>query len=96
MPGTSRSTSPFITWQVEVPMIATIWPASTARAAGAVTCASTLPVATAMPSGSPVSFAASAVSEPTRSPSLAIGRSIFSATKSAKSGLSAARNSRLG
>ena len=27
MPGTSRSTSPFITWQVEVPMIATIWPA---------------------------------------------------------------------
>ena len=35
-------------------MIATIWPGSTACAAGAVTCASTLPTATAMPSGSPV------------------------------------------
>ena len=34
--------------------MATIWPGSTARAAGAVTCASTLPTATAMPSGSPV------------------------------------------
>ena len=54
----------FITWQVEVPMIATIWPGSTARAAGAVTCASTLPTATAMPSGSPVQAAASADSAP--------------------------------
>ena len=54
MPGTSRSTSALMTWHVEVPMIATIWPASTACAAGAVTWASTLPTATAMPSGSPV------------------------------------------
>ena len=35
-------------------MIATIWPGSMARAAGAVTCASTLPTATAMPAGRPV------------------------------------------
>ena len=53
MPGTSRSASPFITWQVEVPMIATICPGSMACAAGAVTCASTLPTATAMPVGQP-------------------------------------------
>ena len=33
-PGTSRSTSALITWQVEVPMIATIWPGPTACAAG--------------------------------------------------------------
>ena len=58
MPGTSASPSPFITWQVDVPMIATIWPGSSACAAGAVTCASTLPTATAMPSGSPVQAAA--------------------------------------
>ena len=45
-------------------MIATIWPGSTALAAGAVTWASTLPTATAMPSGRPVQAAASAVSRP--------------------------------
>ena len=53
IPGTSRSSAPFITWHVDVPMIATICPGATARAAGAVTWASTLPTATAMPSGSP-------------------------------------------
>ena len=58
MPGTSARPALLITWQVEVPMISTIWPGSTARAAGAVTCASTLPTATAMPSGSPVQSAA--------------------------------------
>ena len=42
-------------------MMATSWPGSTALAAGAVTWASTLPTATAMPSGSPVQAAASAV-----------------------------------
>ena len=52
-------------------MIATIWPGSTACAAGAVTCASTLPTATAMPSGSPVQAAASAVSRPARVAELA-------------------------
>ena len=41
-------------------MIATIWPGAIAWAAGAVTCASTLPTATAMPSGSPVHAAACA------------------------------------
>ena len=66
MPGTSASVAAFITWQVEVPMIATIWPGAMALAAGAVTCASTLPTATAMPSGSPVQAAASAVSAPAR------------------------------
>ena len=64
MPGTSRSTSELMTWQVEVPMIATIWPGPTAWAAGAVTWASTLPTATAMPSGRPVQAAASAVRVP--------------------------------
>src|SRR5665647_3730949 len=58
MPGTSATASPFITWHVDVPMMATIWPGSTALAAGAVTCASTLPTATAMPSGRPVQAAA--------------------------------------
>ena len=61
MPGTSASSAPFITWQVEVPMIATILPAATGPAAGTVTCASTLPTATAMPAGSPVSAAAAGV-----------------------------------
>ena len=51
-------------------MMASIWPASMARAAGAVTWASTLPTATAIPAGSPVHAAASrgeaagAVAEP--------------------------------
>jgi hypothetical protein len=40
-------------------MIATSWPGSIEAAAGAVTCASTLPTATAMPSGRPVQAAAS-------------------------------------
>ena len=78
-------------WQVDVPMIATIWPGSMALAAGALTWASTLPAHTAIPAGSPVHAAAVAVSEPTRSPSWAIGRSTLSATKPAKSGLRAAR-----
>ena len=54
-------------------MIATIWPGSTACAAGAVTWASTLPTATAMPSGSPVQPAASAVRTPAAWPSCADG-----------------------
>ena len=57
MPGMSRTSAPFITWQVEVPMIATICPAPTAPAAGAVTWASTLPTQTAMPSGRPMASA---------------------------------------
>ena len=93
MPGTSRSTSELITWQVEVPMIATIWPTPVACAAGAVTCASTLPTATAMPSGSPVQAAASALRPPARSPSWPIGCSSLSATNVAKPGDSAVRNS---
>jgi hypothetical protein len=83
-------------WQVDVPMIATIWPGSMASAAGAVTWASTLPVHTAIPAGNPVHAAASDVSAPTRSPSWAIGRATLSATNPANSGLSAARNSRDG
>ena len=91
MPGTSARRSAFITWHVEVPMMATIWPGSTAPVAGAVTCASTLPTQTAMPSGRPVHAAASAVSEPARSPNRPVGCSTFSATKSAKSGFRAER-----
>ena len=51
-------------------MIASIWPGSIAWAAGAVTCASTLPTATAMPSGRPVHAGRLARSAPpARSPS---------------------------
>ncbi|OUD84517.1 hypothetical protein BC477_16875 [Clavibacter michiganensis subsp. michiganensis] len=96
MPGTSVSTSLFITWQVLVPMIATIWPGSTARATGAVTCASTLPTATAMPSGRPVHAAASAESVPAADPSWPISCATFSSANAAKSGLSAPRNSAVG
>ena len=96
MPGTSRRVSPFITWQVEVPMMATIWPAPMASAAGAVTWASTLPTATGMPAGRPVHAAASAVSVPATAPSCPIGASSLSSTKPAKPGLSSARKSRVG
>ena len=96
MPGTSASSMPFITWQVEVPMIATILPGATGPAAGTVTCASTLPMATAMPSGSPVSAAAAGVSSPARAPSGEIGCASFSSAKPAKRGSSAARYSRDG
>ena len=96
IPGTSASWSPFITWQVEVPMTASMWPDSIACAAGAVTCASTLPTATAMPSGRPVHPAASAVSPPARAPSGDSGWSSLSATNPAKAGLRAARKSSLG
>ena len=58
MPGTSASVSAFIMWHVEVPMTMSIWPGPVTWAAGAVTCASTLAAATAMPSGSPVHAAA--------------------------------------
>ena len=85
-----------MTWQVDVPMMATIWPGSTAPAAGAVTCASTFPTATAMPSGSPVHSAASAVKDPARVPRAEIGCSSLSAAKPAKPGFSAARKSRDG
>ena len=73
-------------------MIATIWPGRTASAAAAVTCASTLPTATAMPSGSRVHSAARAVSRPARPPS-GTGSPPSLAAKPAKSGLSAARKS---
>ena len=96
MPGTSASTSAFITWQVEVPMIASMCPGSTARAAGAVTCASTLPTATAIPSGSPVQAAACGDRPPAGWPSWPIRCASLASAKSAKAGLSAARNSRLG
>ena len=69
MPGTSARRSPFMTWHVDVPITASMWPGSIARAAGAVTCASTLPTATAIPSFSPVHEAACAVRFPARSPS---------------------------
>src|ERR1019366_10173090 len=93
IPGTSASTSETITWQVEVPIIATICPGATALAAAAVTCASTLPTATQMPSGNPVHSAAMAESFPALSPNCAKGCSTLSVTKSLKSGLSAAKKS---
>ena len=69
MPGTSASRSALIRWQVDVPMTTSSWPGSIALAAGEVTWASMLPTATAIPSGRPVQPAASAVSDPARSPS---------------------------
>ena len=77
-------------------MIATIWPTPIASAAGAVTCASTLPTATAMPSGSPVQAAASAVRVPATAPSWPIGASSLSSTKVANFGSSSARKARVG
>ena len=64
-----------------------------ALAAGGVTCASTLPTATAMPSGSPVQAAASAVRPPARDPSGDTGWASLSSAKLAKPGLSAPRKS---
>jgi hypothetical protein len=96
MPGTSARVAPFITWQVEVPMMATIWPGAMAFAAGGVTCASTLPTATAMPAGRPVQPAACGVSDPARAPSGRTGCASLSAAKPANRGSSAARNSRDG
>ena len=89
IPGTSARCGPFMTWQVLVPMIASIWPGSTARAAGAVTCASTLPTATAMPSGSPVQAAASAVRVPAAAPRRPISCASLVSAKPAKSVLRA-------
>ena len=74
-------------------MIATMVPGAHDPAAGSVTCASTLPTATAIPSGRPVSAAAAGVSRPARPPSGAIGWSSLSAAKEAKRGSSAARKS---
>ena len=96
MPGTSASVLPFITWQVDVPMIASICPGRTACAAGAVTCASTLPTATAIPAGSPVHAAALGESFPAASPSCLIGAASLSAAKLAKAGFSVARNASSG
>ena len=91
MPGTSASTSLLMTWQVEVPMMATIWPGATASAAGAETWASTLPTATGMPSGRPVHAAARALRWPATPPSSPISWSSLSSTKPSNAGLSAAR-----
>ena len=96
MPGTSANFSETITWQVEVPMIATICPGLTAFAAAEVTCASTLPTATAIPSGRPVHFEASAVNVPARAPSAPSSCSSFSAIKFSNFGLSAAKYSLVG
>ena len=85
-----------MTWQVDVPMMATICPGSTAWAAGAVTWASTLPTQTAIPSGRPVQPAACAVSVPAFAPSSPTGWASFSSAKPAKPGFSAARYSREG
>ncbi len=73
--------------------MATIWPGPAAFAAGGVTCASTLPTATAMPWGRPVQAAASAVSEPARAPSGTMSWLSLVCAKSAKRGSSRARNS---
>ena len=62
--------------------MATIWPGSVARAAGAVTWASTLPTATRVPTGSPVTAAAASVSRPATSPSWPISPASFSSAKS--------------
>ena len=91
IPAASPSTSAFITWQVEVPITAVSIPGAVACAAGGVTWASTLPTATAMPSGRPVHCAACAVRPPARSPSLAIGWASLSWAKDANPGCSAAR-----
>ncbi len=96
MPGTSASVWPFMTWHVEVPMIATSWPGAIALAAGGVTCASTLPTATAMPAGSWVQAAARGASEPARPPSAETGWASLSAANPANPGCSAARNPRDG
>ena len=96
MPGTSANFSETITWQVEVPMIATICPGLTAFAAAEVTCASTLPTATAIPSGRPVHFEASAVKVPAQAPRAPSSCSNFSAIKFSNFGLSAARYSFVG
>ena len=96
IPGTSANFSETITWQVDVPMIATICPGFTALAAADVTCASTLPTATAMPSGRPVQLAASAVRVPASAPNCPISCSSFSEMKFSNFGLSAAKYSRLG
>lgn len=97
MPGTAEREPPFITWHVEVPMIASIWPGAMACAAGAVTCASTFPVATAMPWGKPVRAAPAAVSDPAREPSRESGGPARRVSaKSSKPGCSAFRYSRLG
>lgn len=77
-------------WQVEVPMMASMWPGSSAPAAAPVTWASTLPTATTVPSRRPVSSAAAAVSLPATAPSWDSGWSSL-AVKPAKSGCSEAR-----
>ena len=73
-------------------MTASMKPLPVDLAAGAVTWASTLPTATAMPTGRPVQPAAASVRPPARPPSGESGCSSL-ATKPAKPGLSAARNS---
>ena len=68
--------------------MASIWPGATACAAGAVTCASTLPMATAMPSGSPVQPARLGGQRPGPAPSAESGTPARRVcAKSAKSGL---------
>jgi hypothetical protein len=90
IPGTSASRSDDITWQVDVPMIATIWPGRVASAAAAVTWASTLPAATAIPSGRPVQAAARGLSRPAGAPRASSGPASLS-VKSAKAGSRALR-----
>jgi hypothetical protein len=73
IPGTSCRSVAFMTWHVEVPMLAIIWPGSTARAAarsrGHRRCQQPLQC----PPGSPVHAATRADREPARSPRWPIG-----------------------
>ena len=70
-------------------MTMTMTPGSVALTAGAVTCASTLATATAMPAGNPVSLAIRGVSSPAFEPSSANSRPTFSSTTFSNAGSSA-------
>jgi len=64
IPGTIRSSLPSTMWQLDVPMMMTMRPASVTVAAGTATWASTLATATAVPGFRPVQVAASSVRLP--------------------------------
>ncbi len=69
MPGTIFSSVPSTIWQVDVPMIISIFPGSTMPTAGTATWASTFAIATAVPGKRPVRSAISFVSSPAFPPS---------------------------
>ena len=96
IPSASASRSPSTSWQVLVPITATIVPGAVTPTAGTETWASTLATATGVPGAGPSSPPPASDSPPAIAPSRSMWRDILSSTIEAKPGSRPAKNAASG